>query len=172
MLYVRHGFKSYPNSSKRKWGFDPPLRHNSIESTLQRFIHYVDLYGPPNTIITSPYLRCRQTAKLAQQAILEATGVTVDIICDSTIGEYLGNQTHTYSPALLRPETLEFDPIPPETFDQFHKRVLSHEPVPNSWYITHGLVVSILYEKHSHIRTKPKELQGFYLQNNISTLTT
>ena len=126
MLYVRHSKKSYKNGASKRFPLDPPLTDDGWRLAESRFRELVDRYGPPELIISSPYLRTRETAKIAQQAVLESTGTHVEINYDPAIGEYLGNQTSISLEDGVTPETLALNPIPHETLNQYRYRVGQH----------------------------------------------
>lgn len=165
MLYIRHGPKMFRNSITEPFGLDPALTPHCDSQLITTFTFYLDQYGPPSSIVSSPYYRCHQTALLAQQAIEHATGVHVPISFDSQIGEYLGNQKQNYSLDKLRPSTLVHHPIPPETLLQFKQRVSHHKKSAKSdtWYITHGLFIQFLYQYYTSDRFYPDFLSGFYV---------
>ena len=126
MLYVRHSEKSYKNGASERFPLDPNLTVYGRKLAQSRFEELVESYGPPELIISSPYLRTRETAEIAQQVILEATGTHVDIHYDPFIGEYLGNQKSISLEEGVTPETLALDPVHHETLEQYRSRVRQH----------------------------------------------
>ena len=94
MLYIRHGQKSYSNGKSTIYSLDPDLTENGRLQAYNKFKYLLNNFGIPKIIISSPYLRTRETAEIAKTVILEQTNIEIPIIYDSSIGEYLGNQTN------------------------------------------------------------------------------
>jgi len=126
-VLIRHGTKQWNNGHPTLNGcpFDPPLITGySLDIPLNR----------PEMVVTSPFLRCRQTAELI------ANGAPIYI--DSDLREYLGNWEKVW----VLPETQRAISWPLiETFPQFNRRV---SKIPNKsyyrdnvWIVTHGLVI-------------------------------
>lgn len=90
-----------------------------------------------NTIITSPYLRTRQTAELVQYGLLKLTGKYLPIIVDTRIGEYMHRRC-----SWKRPTTDEFDP---KTVEYFKGRVPLCRESPDMAYLR-------IYQFHQTIR--------------------
>ena len=168
MLYIRHGQKSYCNGKSLNYSLDPDLTEFGRLNAKNRFEYLLNKFGIPDVIITSPYLRTRETAQIAQNVILEQTGQFIPIMYDPLIGEYLGNQKNVPFVNGLRPETLQYNPVPHETWDQFSQRVEDHvvSDKLSGWYVTHGLFIQKISSKYGFNIPYPKELTGIYIDNN------
>jgi len=158
--FIRHGQKLWNNGRKPNWmkgySHDPPLNmvcKKDIQTTsLQIVAEHI-----PTEIISSPFLRCRQTAILIHES-LNGRGIKVPVIVDSDLGEYLGNwkigtsgHSRQIDPIVdISPETLAYiheqDRV--ETMPQFEERmsrILTKNWAQKSvWVVTHGLVISTL----------------------------
>jgi len=139
-VYIRHGEKAYDNNLKREYGLDPPLTPSGKEAALALAQELISKYGHPARIVSSPFLRCRETAA----ALAQVAGIP-DVELDRELGEYLGNKTVSTLEGLVRAETLAAQPYINETFSQLCKRALSHtqgQRPSSCWYVSHGLVIS------------------------------
>ena len=97
VILMRHG--------KREIDHDSPLvNFNSksldnccpeIWNTIHKLVQY-DI----KRIITSPYLRTRQTAILVQYGYYKTTGKLLDIVIDKRIGEFLNKRSRWKQPSL------------------------------------------------------------------------
>ncbi len=116
-IFFRHGEKKWNNNRKprKEEGYecDPPIIG---EADILKSIKKL----PPNVtgIVTSPFLRCRQTADI----IAREKGIA-KITTDADLREYLGNQ---------KGKGIQLDPVtshflgnqpPVETFEEFELRV-------------------------------------------------
>lgn len=167
MLYIRHGPKLYANGGASTYGMDPGLHPSGKQACVDKFTVLVNKYGAPPKIYCSPYLRARETAAIAQEVIAQHTGVTVEIVPQARLGEYLGHQKRCNLTTDLRPETLAHNPIPPETWKDYGKRVRTMIPLSQKgWHISHGIVIkSITHFLGTEIEY-PSELSGFIMNNN------
>lgn len=172
MLYIRHAEKSYSNGKSEDFPLDPNLTLEGKKKAQVRFRELLRNYGIPAQIISSPYFRARETAQIAHNIILEETGKSIEISYDRNIGEYLGHQKHMNIINALRPDTLELNPIPPETWKQYSYRVLKHTQLPhkNAWYISHGIVIQSIAFFNKNKISYPSELEGIWLENNTVSL--
>jgi broad specificity phosphatase PhoE len=172
-LYIRHSFKEYKNGKNEEFSLDPDITEEGKLAAREKFIMLVNTYGVPNQIISSPYLRARTTAHIAADVILELTGKQINITCDRYVGECLEHQIGKDLNVCLRPETLQHRPIPPETKQQFNKRMFIHtkKAKQNVWYILHGrniyTIASIKKQKIQY----PAELCGIHI-NDDGIITT
>lgn len=172
-LYIRHGLKQYSNGKSETYPLDPGLTEEGKLLAEIQFRAYLPAHGVPQIIRTSPYLRARETAEIAQNVITEITGVNVPIVIDRWMGEYLGHQKgHTNSDS-FRPETYRHNPVPPENFGQFKTRVkrwLHKKPNENAWYITHGLFIKEVGQQLGCKMSNPDELHGIAVRDGEVTV--
>jgi broad specificity phosphatase PhoE len=172
MLYIRHGQKAYSNGKADKFCFDPPLTEQGKTASITRFSNLLLTQGLPQRIISSPYLRARETAQIAHDVILQLTGISIPVSYDPLLGEYLGNQKRKELYDEVRPETLELNPIPPEDWHDYSARIRRHltNARESTWYITHGVVIqSVAYFVASKKLSHPGELSGIFVNNNTIT---
>ena len=127
-------------------------------------------YGPPDILISSPYLRARETAEIAQQIIYKLCGNIIPIIYNRYIGEYLGFQKDKNIAKELHEETLIHKPIPQESWNQYSSRIRRftdnlEKYNKNTWYISHGLIIQSISLFLGSKINYPSELEGFILDN-------
>jgi len=169
MLYIRHAQKLYHNGGAVDFPLDPNITHAGKIKARERFIQLLNIYGPPTKIVTSPYLRARETAIIARDVIYENTGNLIDISYDPEIGEYLGHQKSRNIQTDLHQETLVHKPIPPETWNQYSYRIRKHiiSSISGCWYITHGIVINSIVFFNKGKVSYPEELGGIFIQDGI-----
>lgn len=186
MLYIRHGEKLYGNNNHSQYllslpsvgssdastySLDPGLTEKGKSNAKLRFYDLLQKFGPPERIISSPYLRARETALIAQQVIYDHTGIFVDIVHDPLIGEYLGNQHHVDLSQAFHPDTQIHHPVPPENKLQYKIRIKRHlkSSQSNTWYISHGYTIqSIAFLRGCKI-PYPTFLRGVHIDNGTIT---
>jgi broad specificity phosphatase PhoE len=176
-IYIRHAPKEYSNghAPPGRPQHDPSISKRSFQDCEELGNILIENYGLPSMIITSPYLRTRQTAAKLSCAIPESMKCDdKNLFIDTNIAEYLGNQrgqvdvnddTFYYS---LKPTTdgeEEFPLRTGETKPELNERILNHlqmmqilhkegkennRVIPETykiiWIITHGLVISTIYD--------------------------
>lgn len=182
MIYIRHAEKSYRNGDSSEFSLDPDITVKGKENARHFFTKLLNKYGVPNRIICSPYLRTRETAKIAQDVIFDKLNINVEITCDSTIGEFLGNHFDKDIRDHLQKETLLYNPVPPETWQQFCNRICQHYNLTNLreiginsaqkniWYITHGLIIKSIASLYKHKIAYPRELRGIRISEGNLTI--
>ncbi len=171
MLYIRHGQKSYRNGKSEKFSLDPDLTIEGKFLAKSKFQQLVKHHGIPIKIISSPYLRTRETSEIAQYVIFEMTGQLIEIVCDNMIGEFLGKQYNKKLSEYLRPETLAYNPIPSEYINEYETRIYKHikSAATNTWYITHGLNIKSIAACIGQKINYPHELCGIRIDENKIT---
>lgn len=166
-LYIRHGEKLYNNGDSIIFCLDPGLTEKGKKEALDEFSLIIQDFEIPEKIISSPYLRTRQTAEIAQDVIFNKTGKVVPIFIDVMVGEYLGHQRGKDLNECLRKETLQFNPIPQESWNEFAGRLRVHcgvkSEADNVWYITHGLVIKMIAYFNGEKLDRPQPLEGICL---------
>lgn len=147
-VYIRHGRKAFRNGEVKEaeeplYAHDPPLTDKGREEAQHFFTVLLWREGIPSSLISSPYLRTRETAQIAQAVIAEETGTQIPLRIDANIGEYLG-----YLPEqviVLHPDTEQFFPHRKESWAACQKRIWYHRnTAPRNehvWFITHGVVM-------------------------------
>lgn len=175
MLYIRHGQKAYKNGKTKDFSLDPGLTDAGKDDARARFRDLVISQGVPAYIVSSPYLRARETAQIANDVILELTGHTVEIIYDGRLGEYLGHHRDKDLRTCLRPETLKHNPIGAEYWRQFTSRIKKYVKSLNGstdpiWCITHGVVIKTIARTYGYEVNYPCELKGIRVNHEGVTL--
>lgn len=169
-IYLRHGKKKYKNKDKniKKFKFDPPIFPLTPSDLHSLVTNLKLLSGLPHYIICSPYCRTRETAISIQSYLSYTYNHTVDIYCDNTLSEYLGNHPHAHLD--VDSDTALHFPPHPETFEQFTTRIKQHlqsYDVTQSaviWFITHGIVIQqIAHQKNLSPKPFIHELSGLIL---------
>lgn len=171
MLYIRHAQKAYSNGNSELYPLDPSLTDKGRFDAKIRFRYLLKKFGVPYKIITSPYLRTRETAQIARDLILNEYNISIEIIYEPLIGEYLGHQK-VIKEEFLRPETLILKPILlKESWNEFIDRIKNFINFStDGWYITHGVVIkTLLFLKGIDIKYIG-ELKGIYVKDNDITL--
>lgn len=172
-LFLRHGPKQYSNGKSNEYCLDPALTLEGKELAALQFREYVGVYGMPTQIRTSPYLRARETAAVAQE-IMRDIGAKVPIVVDRGLSEYLGNQSERYLPESFRPETWNSNPIKPENYGEFRGRVRRWykkvKPDVTVWYITHGTVIREVALIGQLKTPRPAELHGIRMEGGVATV--
>ncbi len=168
MLYIRHAEKEYKNGKNEEFSLDPDITEKGKIESLNKFKLLVDKYGVPEKIITSPYLRTRTTAEIAQSVIFEQKNIHVKIEYDNQLGECLKNQRDKDLNICLRPETLIHNPIPSENLNEYNNRIYNHTKKAqyNTWYITHGFNISTIASIKKIKIKYPDELCGIMIDND------
>ena len=183
ILFIRHGKKTHKNNrapvngkNNDYYGLDPDLTLEGKEEAGDKFRELINNHQIPDKIITSPYLRTRKTAEIAQTIIFEVTSQFVEIIIDKELSEFLNKQKHdTILGDELHPDTWHHKPKHPEYKNQYKKRMNrcynSYKNKNNVWVITHGLNIQAIASEAGHNILYPDEVSGFKLQNNeINTI--
>ncbi|CAH6418166.1 Hypothetical protein HVR_LOCUS41 [uncultured virus] len=170
MLYLRHADKEYANGGSDNFSLDPGITESGRVKIREKIQHLVRSYGLPSKLISSPYLRARQTAEEIHDIILGETDESIEIYYDPVIGEYLGNQTARNINVCLHPETLKHNPIPPENWNQYVGRVARHKRnteylQDNVWYISHGVVIQSVAHFYGSKINYPGPLEGIHISN-------
>lgn len=145
LIYIRHADKQYANGKSKKIKHDPGLTTDGKNESIKTAKNLYELYGKPDLIICSPYLRTRETAVL-MNSIFESP---CDIEIDINISEYLGNRSHEKLD--VTNETFIYNPPHPETFNDMKKRVKIHNDLmiqnrKKIWIITHGLIIKQIFK--------------------------
>jgi broad specificity phosphatase PhoE len=174
IVWIRHIEKLYKNgkadkNNKNQYQHDPGIlmTEDTMTNVKSLILKLIESYGKPRRMIVSPYLRTRETTELILK-VLKEMDIEPEIIYSTDIAEYLGFCKREYNKqeADLDLETVEhfnFKVYLGEGFNHFKKRLLNHinfieKQNDNIWVITHGLVLSCIYEHLSftyHKRPKP-----------------
>lgn len=162
-LYIRHSIKAYKNGQNCTHSLDPNITDDGKRLARERFTHLLKQYGAPQQIVSSPYLRTRETALIAQSVVQEITGVLVPITYDSRLGEYL-NPKHANYKEQITHDTMTLGVVPPCSLTSYTKGIESFlkDNTGDGWYITHGLTIRIIVEAECGVTiNRPAECRGY-----------
>ena len=172
ITWIRHGEKEYRNGKAPPGccGYDPPLKdcvYNHFESLC---VAIKEKYGVPKKIITSPFLRTRQTAFSIAEQFFTMTNLRIPVYIDTDITEFLGWRSPPGDQAEVDSGTKSF--IKPvlgvEKIHDVKRRVKKHiESIGQETdvlVVTHGIIIQFI---HKYITNKKityvKELNGINL---------
>lgn len=172
LLWIRHGEKKFKNG-KGIAGYsqhDPPLKENS-DTKIHILGHNIYLnFGIPDKIVSSPFLRTRETAAKLIQFFRNQYSVEIPMTIDNNIGEFLGwirpkgikadvtRETSNYIQPILGIERVK------DVEERSKKHVEAISKTDKILIITHGIVIEFITKhltgKKMH---KVKELSGICL---------
>jgi len=159
---IRHAPKAWDNGRgpPRHWNaegasHDPPINwsQQADQKALQLADQLLAQEDEPWLILTSPFLRCRQTAALMSSRWPQIEPITCPIL-----REYLGNWRPSQVVLTLRTQReMNITEPPIESLDEFHNRIenivqwliftfesAGHHSI---WVITHGTVMRRVFRK-------------------------
>jgi len=165
-IWIRHADKLYSNGKAPKGSpqHDPPLKKGEEEKAAELAQKLTSSYGLPHMVVSSPYLRARQTAismvGASYEALVNSNNEDITIHIDSKVCEYLGHQKITEEQSCPDVDkTTSIHGIHPleESHDSLLKRVKKHikyfgcltgsQSTDDKviWIVTHGIVISKIY---------------------------
>lgn len=168
-VFLRHGEKEYGNKSSGPYRLDAGLTNDGKTFVVDKTKMLIPTYGVPRLIMTSPYLRTRETANIVQSTILEETGQEIPIETDVNLGECLCHQEGKDMTNAWRPETLVHNPITNESWNQYRKRIRAVDSTkdPSVWYITHGLNICNISKSYDTKKYYPRPFHGIIVEDGI-----
>lgn len=156
-VFIRHGKKSWNDKSyesnknlvKTPHKDDPPLAEgeNKILKSLGEDL--VKLYGPPDVIVSSPYLRARETAEYINPN-LDKIPIEINI----NLSEY-----HGYKKEIkldLDPSTEEYGVIIDKSMNNMKKRADEFLEILKTWsdavvwIVSHRVVINYMIKQLGH----------------------
>lgn len=170
-MLVRHGEKDYKNNKgpPGKPRHDPELKC-SERIIAKKILTYFYNHGFPDKIISSPFLRTRQTSKIIKKFL----PLNIEIIIDKEVEEFLGFQKPIGKLADLDKETAKYTQpkLGIEKYNEIQNRILKFytkikkNNQENILVITHGILINKLANyfnlKVNHIN----ELEGIIIKDN------
>lgn len=146
-IYIRHAQKAYRNgrAPSNNPNHDPPLTERGKRETRKLAEKLLQYYSVPTRIITSPYLRARQTALILAE-VVAAKSRSIAVKCERDLSEYLGN--HSDKSLDVTIETAMHNPPHPESYSCFQQRILRYHCTYIKgdqeviWIVTHGIVIN------------------------------
>ena len=178
ITWIRHGEKQYRNGNAPEGchGYDPPLKTQVYNEFKELCDSIKTKYGVPKKIITSPFLRTRQTALSIANQFFATTNTKIPIFVDTDIGEFLGWRSPTGEKADVDSVTRFFiEPtLGTERIIDVKERVQKHidniEKDTDILVVTHGIIIKFI---HRHITNRKmsyvKELSGINLESDKIT---
>jgi broad specificity phosphatase PhoE len=176
LMFVRHSYREYRNgkSPNGTLQHDSPIMTGYRREIVFKFLYNFDVYGYPDKIICSPFLRNRQTAKIIKHIV----SPDVEIFIDKDVEEFLGWQKPKGGIPDLDEETKKYTDckLGIENFEDIKKRTEKYyekikNPDENILIVTHGIFISQLA---AYLKCKTdkhiKELSGIVILNNDTFL--
>jgi len=171
LMFIRHSYKKYKNN-KGPIGcplHDPPIKEGFNRTIISKNLNYFKTYGEPNKIITSPFLRARQTTKIISYILPPETEITID----KDLEEYLGFQKPIGGKADLDDETLKYTQplLGVENFEKLKIRSLNYykkinkDNKDNILIVTHGIFIFQLAVQLGLKLNNIKELEGIIIKD-------
>jgi len=167
LIFLRHGPKQYKNNHNppNYPAHDSPLVWGTEKDIKIKLDYIRENFGAPEKIVSSPYKRARDTARYF-------TGKDDKIYYEKQIGEYLGWQKPIGSKPDVFPETAELisDKLGTETLKQARTRIIEYykkvDDTQNTLFITHGILISYLYNFLTNTYHDFGNLKGFIITDN------
>lgn len=182
IVILRHASKLYDNGKSSTNRFDPAIKDTEKERCSQilkrYFIEYSDI--KPTRIISSPFLRCRQTAGIIADSIKDKFGESIQVEIDSNLSEFLGFQKDI-SPGDFHFETYKHSPYgieegKKENLNMFQNRVtrfMSDITEENKdkqqevlWIITHGIFINTFLSTVDIPSERIKYFKGIIIEDD------
>lgn len=145
-IYFRHSHRINLN-------LDPPIKPSSLEEAKTVGRKISSLYGIPNSIVSSPYLRTRQTAQIFSQLFNPPPKIWVDPRLSEKLN--IRKRTGLGPPGNLDPTTAIYQGLPKlgETNSELKTRISEHLASYSSiseetWFVAHGYVLEALVEMY------------------------
>lgn len=161
-VYFRHGPRLNLN-------LDPPLKSNVNQQVKDVGLKISAEYGTPKSIITSPYIRTRQTAQIFSKLFTPP----IKLMVDSRLSEKLSirKRTGRGPPGEYDPMTASYPNLPKlgETDLEVKTRLSQHladfsTNLDETWFVTHGYILQALVELYgSKVPFPPPSLSALVI---------
>jgi len=181
-IWIRHVEKKYNNGRPVDGGklHDSPIVEDSqTQIEIEKLVkELVEIYGIPDNIITSPFLRTRQTSSMIKETVMRMYQRDIKIECSTDVGEFLGFCKNKNEEADLELETKKHYKEPyiiGERIKALYERLVTHikkinRTERNVWIVTHGIIMSKIHTIFNNIEpSRPKPLD--YMLYNGNKLT-
>lgn len=164
-VYIRHAKKKYRDGEEYPL-HDPGLTNSEkdTENLYKLFDELISLYGNPDRIVCSPFLRTRLTAFQLKE-LLEESDNFAPLIVDVNISESLGHRK--YEKLSVTKMTGSYNvPDTLETNEELMERINYHDDMFSNnneliWIVTHGKIMGKLYKKYFPKENKERKLFAF-----------
>tara|TARA_R110000824_G_scaffold124820_4_gene283631 strand:+ start:56 stop:604 length:549 start_codon:yes stop_codon:yes gene_type:complete len=174
-IFIRHGKKLFDNGKPidGKPAHDPPLLKDQEDELEKKITDLTSKYGEPDSIISSPFLRTRQTSTIISN-FLKYKSVKYEI----RVKEFLGWQKPAGSPAILDDITKAYmggdllgmeQPINVENrVEDFINEFESDDTKDKIYYVvTHGIVISKACKIKGRNKSHFDNFCGAYIDGDI-----
>jgi broad specificity phosphatase PhoE len=152
LIYIRHSNDDSDSSFRddnKLTSRGKKKCHNKCESLVRN-------HGVPAVIITSPFYRAIQTAKIFQKYILKHYAVEVEVKVETNLGRFFSSDERD-NPE-IRPSTMKYRPAIDRSDSEMMKRIRSHLRKVFSkgyhksekvlWCISHGVILKRLVREY------------------------
>lgn len=166
MLLIRHTSKAYRNGKSEEFSCDPEITPEGITKAESKFKEYIKIYGLPNKIVCSPFIRTRQTAEVLRDLMKIEYETVIEIEVAPGISEYLGHQQNFNKITDVREDTQKYDIPYEKNFGHFISRVKKFIPLMENgaWYITHGTVMHTIVKVRDKKHISFNTMDCYYLE--------
>lgn len=166
-IYLRHA-EDDENDPYRP--FDGPLTKQGKKEAFMVAEDLYQEYGFPDYIYSSPLLRCRSMSLHMQKYLLTKYNKLVPVKIDKNLVKYIYEIKKTSSlKKYLRPDTLEYNIIFPETNHSSSNRVFNHLlkykiSSKDYWFVTHSFFIKKVFKNKAYDRLIPCYDKGFIIE--------
>ena len=177
LIFLRHSQKEYKNNRgpAGKPKHDPPIKEGFENLIIYKSKKIFSKYGYPEKIVSSPFLRTRQTSEIIKN-YLSNEGKNIEYIIDKNAEEYLGFQKPYNGDADLDSETSKYTQVKlgVENFETLKIRAVNfYEDLSKErtiLIITHGIFISKLAQHLNLKHHSIKELEGIVVRDGKAEL--
>jgi len=176
LIYIRHCRDESEDSAT--FTHDAKITKRGKRECQKATLDLVEKYGVPRTIVTSPFLRARQTSKIMKDIIKKTKGAKVKIIVDRSLGRFFTHEQRVKPE--IRPETVTYNPIIDKSPREMIKRIKKHLRKVISkdyhkrsevfWCISHGVIIKKLVEALGQKAPEQVEFLESFLITNKATI--
>ncbi len=176
LIYMRHGRDQSENSSTFR--HDAKMTKQGREDCRKMTIKLIEEHGMPKVIVTSPFYRTIETAKIMKSMIKRTYKRKIKVIIDTSLGRFFTKEQRVQPE--IRPETVNYGPIIDRCPHKMLRRVKEHirkvlkrEYHSRSeviWCISHGVIIKKLVRSLG--QSSPEEvgfLQSFVIRSDLET---
>lgn len=175
LIYIRHCADHSEKSST--FVHDAKINQKGRRECQKVTLELIDRFGIPKVIVTSPFLRARQTTKIMKSVIRKSKGVKVKVIVDKTLGRFFTSDQRIEPQ--IRPETTAYGPIVDKCNHELKRRIRKHLKKVISkgyhqkpeviWCISHGVIIKKLVEAIGQkAPTEVPFLESFQIRKDVT----
>ena len=164
-VYIRHG-------NRVSEANDSPVTPESLAAIPYQVKELLKYVPPPQYIIVSPYLRCRQTAYAINQSLPRPVKIVVDVNVSSKSGALrrafscpgencagmLDLHTFKYGPPINEPRNV--------VYQRISKHLDNTQQSPNIWVVAHKGCIADILTLNGHQPVYVRPLQGLVIDDN------